>query len=217
MPYQPPRKTALPVTAVLLLHGLLGLLLIQQRSLPQASHRRSEVRLIPLKLPPPPPPAAAPTPARALATAAPRPAMVPVPEFSSAQPAPGAITLPAAPASAAEGAATPRPLNLNLPKGWQPSQDLSPAQQAVQDPRANSPRYSAEERMARAIANEPVTIELAGGGTMTRWPDGRCTRTLPNRSNQLVPMDSHLQVGTSHGGNCFNDKPGSAIRHTRPR
>jgi len=214
--YQPPRKTALPIAAMLLLHALLGLLLMQQRSLPQAAHRRSEVRLVALK-PPPPPPAAAPMPTRALPTAAPRLATVPVPEFSSAQAAPGAITLPAAPASAAEAAAAPRPLNLNLPKGWQPHQGLSPAQQAVQDPRANSPRYSAQESLARTIANEPVTIELAGGGTMTRWPDGRCTRTLPNRSNQLVPMDAHQQVGTAHGGNCFSDTPGSAIRHTRPR
>ncbi len=216
MLYQPPRKTALPVAAVLLLHGVLGLLLIQQRHLQQAAPRRSEVRLIPLKAPPPPPPPA-PAPKQALPAAAPRSVTVPLPEFSSAQPAPGAITLPAAPASAAEASPATRPLDLSLPKGWKASQGLSPAQQAVQDPRANSPRESGEERMARAIANEPVTIQLAGGGTMTRWPDGRCTRTLPNRSNQLVPMDSHLQVGTSHGGSCFNDKPGSAIQHTRPR
>lgn len=204
---------------MLLLHGLLGLLLVQQRSLPQAAaQRRSEVRLIRLKPPPPPPPpAATPAPTQVLNAAAPRRATVPVPEFSSAPAAPGAITLPAAPASAAEAAPAARPLDLSLPKSWKPEQRANPAQQAVHDPRANSPRYSAEERMARAIANEPVTIELAGGGTMTRWPDGRCTRSLPNRANQLVPMDPHQQVGVAHGGSCFSDKPGAAIRHTRPR
>lgn len=109
------------------------------------------------------------------------------------------------------------PLNLALPKTWKAEERLSPAQQAVHDPRANSPRYSATEALARRMANQAEVIQLADGGTMTRYPDGRCTRTLPNRANALVPMDPHLQSGIAHGGNCFDDKPGSALQHARPR
>ncbi|MBH9552682.1 hypothetical protein [Inhella gelatinilytica] len=131
----------------------------------------------------------------------------------------GALSVAALPEAAASATSEPAsaPLNLALPKTWKAEERLSPAQQAVHDPRANSPRYSATEALARRMANQAEVIQLADGGTMTRYPDGRCTRTLPNRANALVPMDPHLQSGIAHGGNCFDDKPGSALQHARPR
>jgi hypothetical protein len=58
-------------------------------------------------------------------------------------------------------------------------------------------------------------IQLADGGKMVRHPDGSCTRTHVNRANTLFPMDG--PIGIASTGSCFNDKPGSAIQHARPR
>ena len=218
--YQPPRRPALPALAVLALHLGVGGVLIQQRSLPELPPARVELRLIELPRPPravepPAPRPAAPSPRR---LAAPETATLPVPEVTLAAPGPNAITLPAAPVApvAPAPAASARPaLNLALPKDWKPEARNTPAQQAIHDPRANSPRRTAEQELARRIANEAETIELADGSKMTRRPDGSCTSTRSSRADALFPMDA--PVGGGHQGNCFNDKPGSAIQHARPR
>ncbi|MBB5204293.1 hypothetical protein HNQ51_001607 [Inhella inkyongensis] len=223
--YQPPRRPALPALAVLALHLGVGGVLIQQRSLPEPKPARVELRLIELT---PPPRAVEPPSPRPLARsptalpprmATPEAATLPIPEFAIAAPGPNAITVLASPSAAASSVAAPStakaPLNLALPKDWKPDARNTPAQQAIHDPRANSPRLSAEQKLARRIGNEAEVIEMADGGTMTRRPDGSCTRVHTNRANALFAMDGPVGINTQ--GSCFNDKPGSAIQHARPR
>jgi len=206
---------------VLVLHLALGWLLVQHRRLPEPPAPRTELRLIvtpkrpplPLLPPearrqPPPPRAAAPV----------------LQETPNLTPGPNAITLrPATEATeatasvAAPAASGTQGLNLALPRDWKPELRTSPAQQALHDPRANSPRPSAEERMAAAFAkgDKEVTwtrIEMADGGYMMRGSNGDCRRVLPNMAKNL----GLIEAAPEKSGGCFSGTS-TGVHHARPR
>jgi hypothetical protein len=204
---------------VLVLHLALGWLLMQQRLLPEPPAKRTELRLIvtpkrpPIPLLPPPEPRRPTPPPRAAAPVA--------QETPNLTPGPNAITLPPATEAsvsvAAPAASGTQGLNLGLPKDWKPELRTSPAQQAIHDPRANSPRPSADERMAAAIAkgDKEVTwtrIEMADGGYMMRGSNGDCRRVLPNMAKNL----GLIEAAPEKSGGCFSGTS-TGVHHARPR
>lgn len=125
--------------------------------------------------PPAPLRAQDPAPARRATSSAQRSEQSPVPPSttvanSQGQPAP---TAPAQ-VEAADDSARPR-LNLQLPLNMRPRLDGNKAvaavrDQALRDPRANSPRLSLEEKMAVAIGGGCFLDELLPDGSIQRRP-----------------------------------------------
>lgn len=195
------------------MHLLAVLLLMQSRQRPPPAPPRAELRIA-VEIPKPRPQSAAPAARHTLTVVR--------PEFN-ATPSPEAIALPAlepanepVTASTAAASAPPAKLDLSLPRNWKPDERINPAQQAVHDPRANSPRLSAEQRMAKAIGagSKDVTwerIELADGGYMLRGSNGQCVRVVPNLAAGLGLMDAPMKSGS-----CFTGSA-TGVHHERPR
>lgn len=204
--------------AVLLLHLAAGSLMLREsRRLPvAATPGRTELRLLPVQRPPQP----------ALAAAAPR-AMQARPR---AVPGPNAISLPALPSIAidTEAAATPTvsqpspaasapaPLDLRLPArvGAPPAPSL--AEQIRADPRANSPRESAAERMANALGAKGWTVvELSDGGRKVTGPFGECQIIRPSMTD-AIPGHPHAGLLPPRVFSCGGIEKGS-LKHERPK
>jgi hypothetical protein len=203
----------------LLLHLGLTALLLQQRTLqPSADSARIELRLIEIK--PPAPVAMAPT------VRPPPSARISTTPSLAQTPSPLAITLPLAPqaeplpstaaASAPVAQAAPAPLNLTLPTAInRRSAPLSPAELANLDTRANSPRESAEDRMANALGAKGWTqIEGVQGGRMLRGPHGECVLIRPSMVDEIHDHP-HAGLVTAKLSPCSDLKKGARV-HKRP-
>ncbi|MFG6416546.1 hypothetical protein ACG02S_21860 [Roseateles sp. DC23W] len=175
------RSRAAGMALVLAVHGLAIWLVwraLADRE-PAAPSWRTVVRLLPLPVPlqpaaeKPAPPAARRVDARPAAAA---PAPVPV---SSGELTAGAGDAPAAPGVGAAPAGPPAVAPLVLV----PSREVlrgALANPATQDPRSNSPRPTAQERMAMAIDNQLcVREERLPDGSVRRWM-GRLQRAVSN-------------------------------------
>ncbi len=175
---------------VLLVHGVAVWLL--WRSLagrePASLPWRTVVRLLPLPAQPaaaerPAPPAARPVEVRPVIVAAPEP-------LSQGESTQGEAT--AAPAAAGTGPAAPAGPPVAAPLVLKPSREVlrgALAHPATQDPRANSPRPSAEERMAMAIDPQLCVRE-------ERMPDGSVRRWM----GRLKRAASAIEARTGHRG-----------------
>lgn len=145
---------------------------------PAAAPRWTVLRLLPLPMQPvaekPAPPAARRVDARPAVTA---PAPVPVAQGEPTQ-GDAPVAAPAVGAGAAPaGAPAAAPLVLVPSREVLRGALVNPA---TQDPRANSPRPTAEERMAMAIDNQLcVREERLPDGSVRRWM-GRLKRTVSN-------------------------------------
>lgn len=201
-------RRCLLIVPVLLLHGALGWLLLNERPQPRLSQQPDTARRFVLRLLPEP--AAAqplsqplravphrwptPVPLRPTPWAAdgagpqrsgPVPVLVPVP-VTPTRPAEALADLSE---PVAEAAAPPRPtaLDLRLPRAA--SAPLSPAAQAVADPRANSVRKSFAEKLADALGRDERTTEEARGDGRIRVRKGAdCVDVREARSAQLDPI-----------------------------
>jgi hypothetical protein len=157
---------------------------------PSAAPTITVLRLIPAQAPAPemrdaaPPPAAVPT-VKSGQTAqakrdAPRPA------------APQAITVLASPELAASApAATPRELELSLPRAV-----AAPAQQTMKDqmrndPRANSPRRSIETRVAEVSGTTAMTEERMDDTKTRLRQNGSCIEVHVSRDAQTNPWNQN--------------------------
>ncbi len=182
---------AVGLAAVVVLHGLVAWLGWRMLLGPKPDPVRPWVTL---RLLPP----ERPVPARVVAWAPP-PRLAPV----VAAPAP-ALLAPPMPFEDAPGVATPsqpRPTGVappsaagtaSAPLDLRPSKEVlrgALAHPGTQDPRANTPRPSAEERMAMAI--DPRLCVKA-----ERHPDGSVTRSM----SRLTRKPSSIEANTGHRG-----------------
>lgn len=215
---------ALAALSVVLLHLLAGGLLLKPQLLPKVEPRRSELRWVSIK--PLPLPLPVPVPAPRMSSQ-PQPRQANAAPLLAKTPARNAITLPAPPPAQAEAltappspaipaSAAPAPLNLKLPSGMSRRDlPLSPAAQANLDARANSPRESAEERMANAMGAKGWTkVEDVQGGTMMRGPHGECFLSRPSMVNE-IPDHPHAGLVMNKVSNCAELQKGARI-HKRP-
>lgn len=209
---------------MLLLHLLVGgLLLRQPMRLPPADKRvhRTELRLLRPALPPPratrapepPRPEARPRLERPAPAAETRPVM-------PQTPGPNAITLPT-PAPAAPAPMASAPLDLRLPgRGPVTGPGTGVAELMRHDPRTNSPRESAQERLARAVGGamgngETTVIEDVQGGRMIRGPNGECSLIRPSMMQEIDPTNDRHRMLPGKVSDCSQLEPG-ARRHKRP-
>jgi hypothetical protein len=100
------------------------------------------------------------------------------------------ITAPAEPTLAAEPPALPasqppRPLDLNLPRGYA----VRPGARnpATADPRANTTQPTPEARMARTFDTQ-VTEEVMDDGRRRFRQGDKCVIVTPSRTTQLMPF-----------------------------
>ncbi len=103
---------------------------------------------------------------------------------------PASITGTAEPTLAAEPPALPasqppRPLDLNLPRGYA----VLPGARnpAVDDARANTARLTPEARMARTFDTQ-VTEDVMDGGRRRFRQGDKCVIVTPSRTTQLMPF-----------------------------
>ena len=195
-------RRCLLIVPVLLLHGALGWLLLNERLQPRLSHQPDTVRRFVLRLLPEP--AAAQPLSQPLRAVPPR-WPTPVPLRPTPWPADGAgpqrsgpvPVSPAKPAealaeaseSAPEAAPPPRPAALDLRLQRAASAPLSPAAQAVADPRANSVHQSFAEKLADALGRDERTTEEARGDGRIRVRKGAdCVDVREARGAQLDPI-----------------------------
>ncbi|MBL8308514.1 MAG: hypothetical protein JNM33_17605 [Rubrivivax sp.] len=177
---------------VLLLHGLLGLALLRlgvwrDRVAPWPARAPLLVRLID-----------APRPSAPAATALPSPRRTTAPTLEAARwPDVAAITTeapsaPNAPPAAAQSATAPAPapvpLDLRLPRSASaPWRVRSPA---LDDPRANTPRASFEQRLRDAMGGDGEWREERLGDDQVRFRRGStCVDVERSRSDQLDPFN----------------------------
>ncbi len=106
-----------------------------------------------------------------------------------------AITDPATTAAAATEAAPspqpaasqpPRPLDLNLPRGYSLKPDAR--NPAIDDPRATTARLTPEQRMAGALDTREIQDRLSDGSLRIRR-GAECLIVKPARTGQLFAMD----------------------------
>ena len=190
-------RRCLLIVPVLLLHGALGWLLLNERLQPRLSQQPDTARRFVLRLLPEtaavqplsqplravPPRSPTPMPRRSGPVRVPVP--VPVPPATPAE----ALAEASEPAPEAPPPPPPRPaaLDLRLPRAA--SAPLSPAAQAVADPRANSVRKSFAEKLADALGRDERTTEEARGDGRIRVRKGAdCVDVREARSAQLDPI-----------------------------
>ncbi|MFY8016722.1 MAG: SDR family NAD(P)-dependent oxidoreductase, partial [Inhella sp.] len=88
---------------------------------------------------------------------------------------------------------------------------LTPAELANLDSRANSPRESAEERMANAMGAKGWTVvEGVQGGTMTRGPHGECLLSRPSMLNE-IPGHPHAGMVPNKVSGCGGLHKGARV------
>jgi len=92
-----------------------------------------------------------------------------------------AAPLPALPASQ-----PPRPLDLTLPRGWATRPDAR--HPATDDPRANTPRLTPEQRMAGAFDTQVIEEPMEDGRRRIRR-GADCVIVTPSRIAQLMPFN----------------------------
>ncbi len=81
--------------------------------------------------------------------------------------------------------------------------------------RANSPRESAEERMANALGAKGWTqIDGVQGGRMLRGPHGECVLIRPSMVNE-IPDHPHAGLVIAKVSGCGELQKGARI-HKRP-
>ncbi len=188
-------RRSLLIVPVLLLHGALGWLLLNERQHPRLSQQQDPVRRFVLRLLPEP--AAVQPLSQPLRAVPPRLPMraprrsepVPVPTFVPVTPAKPAEALAdvSEPAPAAPPPPRPTALDLRLPRAA--STPLSPAAQAVADPRANSVHKSFADKLADALGRDERTTEEARGDGRIRVRRGAdCVDVREARSAQLDPI-----------------------------
>ena len=199
-------RRCLLIVAVLLLHGALGWLLLNERLRPRLSQQQDTVRRFVLRLLPEPA-AAQPLsqPLRALPPRWPlrvplRPTPWPAVDAGPQRSGPVPVPVPVTPANPADALADlsepaqatappPRPaaLDLRLPRAA--SAPLSPAAQAVADPRATSVHKGFAEKLADALGRDERTTEEARGDGRIRVRKGAdCVDVREARSAQLDPI-----------------------------
>lgn len=195
----------------MLLHLLAAGLLLRPTAFAPAAPVPASVRLLPLK-----PPAPVPRPLTASKGARKRAPALP------GTAAPLSITLPleaqapqAAPAAAGPASA-PAPLDLRLPPRSGPTPAPRIAELARADPRANSPRESAETRMAHALGAQGWrSVDLGDGAKKIVGPFGECYISRPSMVEQIP--DHPLQGTVPHKiFGCGGIEKGS-LKHERPK
>lgn len=100
------------------------------------------------------------------------------------------ITAPAEPALVASppempASQPPRPLDLNLPRGY--AAQPGARNPAIADPRANTTRPTPEARMARSFDTQ-VTEEVMDDGRRRFRQGDKCVIATPSRTTQLMPF-----------------------------
>ena len=198
-------RRSLLIVPVLLLHGALGWLLLNERQHPRLSQQQDTVRRFVLRLLPEP--AAAQPLSQPLRTLPPRlpmraplrPTPWPADDAVPRQSGPVPVSVPVTPAKPAEALADvsepaqaappPRPSALDLRLSRAASAPLSPAAQAVADPRANSVHKGFAEKLADALGRDERTTEEARGDGRIRVRRGAdCVDVREARSAQLDPI-----------------------------
>ena len=172
------------------------------------------LRLLPWTLPVPVPPrAVADRPARDLperlrrttgpvATPTPRPAARPWAELPTSSPpdtVDATANLPAWPASQTSQTLHQPALNLTLPPIDRRRELVRDP--AIDDPRANRPRTTPEQRMARTFDTVVAEEDLGDGRRRLRRGD-RCAVVTPSRVSQLMPLDDAAARTPSLVGAC---------------
>lgn len=187
MGWAPPSRARLPLAAVALVHLLvLGFWwAATHRALPAPT--RAEPRPLLLRwlpLPRPAAPADAPAPRREKAPAVPRPAQPPEPAAITQPAAAPAAPAPAPePATTAASAAAP-PLDLRLPTGPTATWRQRPAPR--DDPRANTPRLTLEQKLEQAMGGDGQwREERVDNDRVVFRRGGECLMATRSRAGQL--------------------------------
>jgi hypothetical protein len=175
----------------LLLRGSVG---GPERQASRPTQAPTTLRLLPWRQPTPQQAPDASTPAaQATQARAPRVPRAPAPITTAAPAATGtpapspaptqadAAALPALPASQ-----PPRPLDLSLPRGWATRPDAR--HPAIDDPRANTPRLTPEQRMGRTFDTQVIEEQMEDGRRRIRR-GADCIIVAPSRTAQLMPFN----------------------------
>jgi hypothetical protein len=173
--YAPRGRPRLAAAAALILFHVA--LVIGLLSLRATRERAGEGMLTILLRTPPPPPPSVPLPAPAAARSlpvlvAPVPIVAPTPQQAAEAPVAVAIAAPASGAASAPATAASGPLNLKIPKEFfSHPPPLTPAQQAMDDPRSNHIELTKQEKIDIAFgAIECIVRERQPDGTIWRGP-----------------------------------------------
>lgn len=196
---------------MLLLHLLAGLLLLRQPQPPSLPPPAVAILLLRQEPPPAQQRPQRPVDRRSAPSAALR---LSAPPTAIQLPAEPAVEPVAAPAAAA--ASAPAALDLRLPAQTGRAPPPGIAELARADPRANSPRASAEERMANALGAQGWrSIDLGDGAKKLMGPFGECYISRPSMVEQVPGHPLQGMVPNKVFG-CGGIEKGS-LKHERPK
>jgi hypothetical protein len=163
---------------------------------PSVTPNITVLRLVPATPDPPPTPLlrAAEPPAAATPTArANRPPRSKPDEPAAAAPAPQAITVLVSPepTASAPTTAAPRSLELSVPRATATAPPRRMKDQALNDPRTNSPRASVESRVATVSGTTAVTEERMDDNKTRLRQNGGCIEVHVSRDAQTNPWNQN--------------------------